>query len=210
MTVMINSPPISGIFDIIPSTGFEFDTKYKMFTSQWYDDDLPLQYSFGFQTPSGSLTLFSRNQMSTSIARLPAGQDSLDFELSCQMRVFDSYDAFSSLNKTVTVKKHQLSNSDYKEMGKRSYHISRFYLFYHLSPLFFQFFTVLLHYSIICSLTYILLLLPCCLSYFSSASVKSAATESGDAETLLQIVLAAATALNSVTCLGASSVSYVS
>ena len=38
-------------------------------------------------------------------------------------------------------------------------------------------------------------------------SVKSAATESGDVETLLQIVLAAATAINSVTCLGASSVS---
>ena len=130
MTVMINSPPISGIFDITPSTGFEFDTKYKMFTSQWYDDDLPLQYSFGFQAPSGSLTLFSRNQMSTSIARLPAGQDSLDFKLSCQLRVFDSYDAYSSLNKTVTVKKHQLSNSDYKEIGKRRHIIFRVSIFF--------------------------------------------------------------------------------
>ena len=119
MTVMINSPPISGRFDVVPSTGFEFDTKYKMYTSQWYDDDLPLQYSFGFIAPTGSLILFAKKQMSNSIALLPAGQDSADFELSCQMRVFDSYDAYSSLNKTVNVKKHQLSNSDYKKIGKR-------------------------------------------------------------------------------------------
>ena len=149
--------------------------------------------------------------MSNSIALLPAGQDSEDFELSCQMRVFDSYDAYSSLNKTVNVKKHQLSNSDYKKIGKRKS------IFVQLINFFTLF--VFLSFSLSFFLSFILFRLltnSLIIYYFScltlhqiSILVQSAASESDDVESLLQIVLSVGASLDSVTCLGASPVCYM-
>ena len=119
--IKLNSPPSAGIFDVSPPIGFELTTSYNMYTSLWFDNDndLPLLFSFGYQSPLGSSLLFPKTQKTNIFSILPSGQDSNDYQLLCQMRAYDSYDAFTSLNKSIIVNKNEVAPQTFNNLGKR-------------------------------------------------------------------------------------------
>jgi hypothetical protein len=89
-----------------------------MAASQWHDVDLPLQYAFGYLSTTGSLVIQSKTQLAYSSSLLPAGQDTSGFNVSCQLQVYDSYLAYSSMNTYVTVKKVVIQPSALLSLGK--------------------------------------------------------------------------------------------
>ena len=49
-TILMNMPPRGGMFEVVPSTGYELNGTFALRASYWTDDadDLPLSYAFGF------------------------------------------------------------------------------------------------------------------------------------------------------------------
>ena len=114
LIVVINSPPQGGVFVVTPSRGHELIDSFTFSASRWWDSDLPINYAFGFITPS-SRTLnvvqaLSQQLFTTTL--LPAGQDTSNYTLACQMLVYDSYLSSTAAVQTVQVKPSQLSNAD--------------------------------------------------------------------------------------------------
>ena len=113
LSVVVNSPPQGGVFVVKPSHGRELTDTFTFSASRWWDTDLPINYAFGFVSPSsGSLsvvqTLSQRIYTTTS---LPAGQDTSNYTLACQMLVYDSYLSSTAATQTVQVKKSIVSNA---------------------------------------------------------------------------------------------------
>jgi hypothetical protein len=48
LTALTNGPPVEGQFFVSPSTGVEYVTSFLLKTKNWYDNDLPLSYAYGF------------------------------------------------------------------------------------------------------------------------------------------------------------------
>lgn len=93
-------------------------TPYTMAASQWHDADLPLQYAFGYLSSTGSLVIQLKSQLAHSSSLLPAGQDTSEFNVSCQLQVHDSYLAYSSMSTLVMVKKAVLQASFLLSFGE--------------------------------------------------------------------------------------------
>ena len=114
LNVVINSPPQGGVFVVTPSRGYELTDSFTFSASRWWDSDLPINYAFGFITPSsGTLNVVQAlsQQLFTSTS-LPAGQDTSNYTLACQMLVYDSYLSSTAAMQTVQVKQTQVSNAD--------------------------------------------------------------------------------------------------
>ena len=113
LSVVVNSPPQGGVFVVKPSHGRELTDTFTFSASRWWDTDLPINYAFGFVSPSsGSLsvvqTLSQRIYTTTS---LPAGQDTSNYTLAGQMLVYDSYLSSTAATRTVQVKPSIVSNA---------------------------------------------------------------------------------------------------
>ena len=114
LIVVINSPPQGGVFVVTPSRGHELIDSFGFSASRWWDTDLPINYAFGFITPSSRtlnvIQALSQQLFTTTL--LPAGQDTSNYTLACQMLVYDSYLSSTAAMQTVQVKPSQLSNAD--------------------------------------------------------------------------------------------------
>ena len=114
LSVVVNSPPQGGVFVVTPSNGRELTDTFTFSASRWWDSDLPINYAFGFTTPSSGTfnVIQALSQHLFTTTSLPAGQDTSNYTLACQMLVYDSYLSSAAATQTVHVKKSQVSNND--------------------------------------------------------------------------------------------------
>lgn len=105
VVVVVNSPPVSGIFTVNPSSGTELITTFNVAASLWYDLDLPLSYAFGFIANSGSLVMSSISETPYVDTIYAAGQDINGFNVTAVVRVFDFSLAYTTAKASVTVRK---------------------------------------------------------------------------------------------------------
>eukprot|EP01043_Picozoa_sp_COSAG02_P020945 COSAG02_NODE_1049_length_14975_cov_29.908914_7_plen_1248_part_00 len=87
--VCTNSAPRGGGMEVQPTEGAALTTEFVLSASGWWDDDIPLQYRFGFELDgrSASLSAFSSTRVVQSV--LPPGS----YPATCQ--VADAYSAVS-------------------------------------------------------------------------------------------------------------------
>ena len=106
VTVRVNSPPLPGTFSVTPESGTELTEPFEFAANAWSDQDLPLQYQFGYVSSAGVyVVLRSRTETAFGKLTLPAGAEAADFSLSCTADIFDSYSAVSTSLYSVTVTK---------------------------------------------------------------------------------------------------------
>jgi sugar lactone lactonase YvrE len=112
IVINVNSPPRPGKFVISPNEGTEFREFFTFACSQWQDDNLPLQYQFGFVTPTGSqITLNSLSEISYKALQMPAGLKTNGYSLSCSAQIFDSLLANATTYSSVVVKEQSTQSS---------------------------------------------------------------------------------------------------
>jgi hypothetical protein len=90
VVVVVNSPPVSGIFTVDPSSGTELLTTFNVAASLWYDLDLPLSYAFGFMANSGFLVMSSISETPYVDTIYAAGQDINGFNVTTVVQVYDA------------------------------------------------------------------------------------------------------------------------
>jgi hypothetical protein len=103
ITIAINAPPSPGLFTVSPKNGTAVTTIFTMAASLWSDPDLPLEYAFGFIDALESIVLQENIKKAFTTTPLAVGQDTFDYNVTCHLRVYDSFSAFSSLNAVVQV-----------------------------------------------------------------------------------------------------------
>lgn len=103
--VVVNSPPVSGIFAVLPSSGIELITLFNVAASLWYDVDLPLSYSFGFKSNSGSFVMSSISETPYVNTIYAAGQDINGFNVTVVVQIFDALLSQTTAVATATVTK---------------------------------------------------------------------------------------------------------
>ena len=104
MTVNVNSPPSSGTFSVTPSIGTALETTFIYIAARWEDSDTPLRYSMGYYSSSSYyLGIQSISESNTASANLPSGDISNNYSVTCIVRVFDSFQANSTMTRIVYV-----------------------------------------------------------------------------------------------------------
>jgi hypothetical protein len=125
LTVIVNTPPSSGTFQVIPSYGQELSQLFLFFATQWYDIDLPLQYQFKYKLTSSSSAASSSSSSSDTVillwlkspttsrsSILPAGNIYNNYQLPCIVEIYDSLlsSTLSSFNAIVNPNQQLLSS----------------------------------------------------------------------------------------------------
>eukprot|EP01033_Poteriospumella_lacustris_P011058 gene11060-7871_t len=74
--VRINDPPLGGVMDVSPATGYAFATRYLLATSLWTDsaDSLPLTYTFACHTLDASQAYIVKDRDEVVFATALLGQ----------------------------------------------------------------------------------------------------------------------------------------
>ena len=104
ITINIAVPPQPGSFIISPDYGKEYEDNFELDALYWSDSELPLSYSFGYETPSkGLYSLKSRSSSTTLTSTLPQGSIVSGFILKCFVIVYNNLDAFYQYNTSITV-----------------------------------------------------------------------------------------------------------
>ena len=106
ISVTTNGPPTPGLFAVSPSSGTELSDLFLFAASQWTDQELPLSYVFGFQSPSDDsvvLNVRSLSEIAFASSTLPAGDASSGYTIVCVAKVYDSYEAYSTATSDITV-----------------------------------------------------------------------------------------------------------
>ncbi len=118
VSVTTNGPPTPGSLALSPSTGYELSTSFLFTLANWADDDVPLQYEFGYVAVSTGKTVSLGGRSSTSYysAMLPAG-NSNSSAITCIGVVLDTYSAKSKVTATVYVERQDDGSSDAEELG---------------------------------------------------------------------------------------------
>ena len=112
VTVTVNAPPQPGMFTISPLHGRELFDSFTMVASLWMDSDLPLSYSFAYLSTGGRMRNVQQlSPQSFSASILPAGQDINGYNVSCEVQVYDSFQANSSMLTIVKVVEVKLETS---------------------------------------------------------------------------------------------------
>jgi hypothetical protein len=106
--VTINSAPLPGSFSTSPSSGTEFSTLFDLICFLWQDEDLPLSYSFGYQsTASGVVSLSPRSEFAYAKSMLPCiSTNSTRSKIALVATVYDSLDGNSSATSSVIVSRN--------------------------------------------------------------------------------------------------------
>ncbi len=106
VAVTTNGPPTPGLFTVSPSTGTELSDSFLFAASQWSDQELPLSYVFGFQSPtdnSAVLNIRSLSEIAFASSTLPAGNATNGYTIVCVTKVYDSYGAYATATSSVIV-----------------------------------------------------------------------------------------------------------
>ena len=117
MIVVVNSPPNGGTFIVNPPQGFELITTFDVSANLWFDNDLPLQFTFGLVTSVGSLLLAPISEIPYRTTIYPAGLNSNGYNITAVTQVYDSYLAYSVADFSVHVTPSNLSGNALLTLG---------------------------------------------------------------------------------------------
>ena len=115
IVVVMNGPPVPGLYVIDPLIGDELITYFLFSASLWLDDDLPITYSFGFYSSNTSTTVATfqkRSESSFANYTLPSGQIDSNYTIRTIVTVYDSINAQSTLINIVQVYPFKASDSN--------------------------------------------------------------------------------------------------
>jgi hypothetical protein len=123
VSIVTNGPPLPGQFEVTPANGEELSTTFTFIASSWSDTDVPITYQFGFiANPARPyLAVQSRSQLSFVAAKLPAGLKSLNYSITCQTQIFDSYGANTSATVSIMVTSKSLNSSALAALAKSNF-----------------------------------------------------------------------------------------
>ena len=96
VVVATNDPPLPGLFSVSPLSGRELETSFLHQASLWRDVDLPLEYEFGYlfpADPSTALAVQSKSADTNGFSLLPSGLAGDGYNVTCYVKVYDSYGA---------------------------------------------------------------------------------------------------------------------
>ena len=112
VTVLVNAAPMPGKFVVTPPSGTEITDLFTFAASEWFDDNLPLQYQFGQVSLSGQdSTLRSKKESAFGVAALTAGASAAGFTVTCVVHVFDEHSASTRATFPVVVIKLVLASA---------------------------------------------------------------------------------------------------
>ena len=95
--IVPNSLPLPGVFTVTPGEGWSLLDSFSFSAHLWSSDQMPLLYSFGFQSVSSGLVVplvLPSAEVKIS-GMLPQGSPQKDFSLTCVLHVYDAIDARS-------------------------------------------------------------------------------------------------------------------
>ncbi len=113
LVISTNGPPLPGVVGATPGRGVELTSAFTIAASSWSDTDLPIQYEFGFLSPSSLQFVCVQSKSPTSFGStlLPAGRLIGNFSVVVMAHIFDSLGANESSGVTVVVVKSALSHN---------------------------------------------------------------------------------------------------
>jgi hypothetical protein len=104
VVVLVNRPPITGLFSVSPTSGSEITDVFTYSTSFWTDEDTPILFAFGFIASDGTeLAVAAAAPVTSTKTVLPAGKEKAGYALPCVVRAYDSLGAYSMASVQVTV-----------------------------------------------------------------------------------------------------------
>jgi hypothetical protein len=111
INVVVNGPPLPGKFIVSPYYGIAVDTPFTFYTEQWFDENLPLSYAFGYISGENKkIILRSKSPKALGISLLPEGKSG--FLLKCFVSSFDALGAKSYLFFQVNVTKVPITTKE--------------------------------------------------------------------------------------------------
>ncbi len=113
VTVQVNAAPKPGKFIVTPPSGTEIADLFTFAASEWFDDNLPLQYQFGQVSLNGlDTTLRSKKESAFGVTALTAGASTAGFRVTCVVHVFDEHSASTRATFPVIVNKLVLTSGN--------------------------------------------------------------------------------------------------
>eukprot|EP01037_Dinobryon_pediforme_P046949 gene46949-60647_t len=97
---------------VSPNNGTALSTTFHMSALNWLDTDLPIQYSFGFQTATSNSTLQTSSERMSVASLLVSGLRSNNYQLICFAVISDSFNATSLALFPVTVRPQLLAGAE--------------------------------------------------------------------------------------------------
>eukprot|EP01038_Epipyxis_sp_PR26KG_P013964 gene13964-18730_t len=98
--VTTNGPPLAGRFKVDPSSGSALVDKFLFSSLNWYDEDLPLFYQFGYDTVN---VLQTKSEKTFVHTILPSGKNTSLLSLECFVHVYDSLSSYTVSTTSVYV-----------------------------------------------------------------------------------------------------------
>jgi len=102
ISIIPNTPPEKGNFTIIPLSGYEITTLFNFVARSWMDEDLPLEYQFGFMSFGNELLLQAKSEIALASSILPSGL--VNHSTTTKLEVFDALSASSFRIYGITLK----------------------------------------------------------------------------------------------------------
>jgi len=107
ISVTVNRAPVSGALSVNPSIGIGIgsnsSTSFTLIAYDWYDVNMPLQYTFEVLDPgNGKVALASKSERSYLVSALPSGT-SASYVVTLSVTVYDSLGAQSTESTTTQV-----------------------------------------------------------------------------------------------------------
>jgi hypothetical protein len=107
ISMKLNQPPQGGHFKVTPATGSALNSTYSLRASKWVDDpeDYPLSYAMSYYTGSATEVRLLKDLNEVAVVRTFLGQglESLDYAVSCILRIADVLLSEATVTYTVTV-----------------------------------------------------------------------------------------------------------
>ncbi|CAN0189581.1 unnamed protein product, partial [Ectocarpus fasciculatus] len=107
LTVSTNGAPVPGLILAHPSEGQSMLTEFTISADQWYDEEFPLLYEFGYSVSAvddvAYLSFRAKAELTYAATLLPVGLSGNDNVVFVRVQVFDFLQASSSLTTNVTV-----------------------------------------------------------------------------------------------------------
>jgi hypothetical protein len=105
--ITINSPPTGGYLIVNPTVGVALNTSFLFTTALWIDEisDYPLSYTFFYYISSDTnlVILRENNIYPYASSTLGQGLKSLNYKVTCLVKVYDIYNGTSNSTYLVTV-----------------------------------------------------------------------------------------------------------
>lgn len=85
-----NTPPSGGECKVNLAKGKAWETDFVFSCNGWYDNELPLKFTFSYYSSEGIEMIFHSGTSNTATGKLPVGDSNRDFKLQVQMTVIDA------------------------------------------------------------------------------------------------------------------------